>query len=146
MRFMLNAFANKNTEEGVPSDPKLGVAIGKLAEELSKAGVLLAMGGLAPSSKGARIRLSEGEVTVTDGPFAETKEIIGGAWIVRVNSKEEAIELAKRIWTIFAEVFGPSYVGEGEVREMFAWVNFEAPSHGREAIVALPACPVPEHQ
>lgn len=127
MRFMLNAFANKSSEAGAPADPMLGAAIGKLAEELSEAGVLLAMGGLAPTSKGARIHLSGGAVTVTDGPYVETKEIIGGSWIVEVKSKAEAIELAKRIRRIFAKVYGPSYVGEGEVREMFAWVNFEAP-------------------
>jgi hypothetical protein len=124
MQFMLNAFANKDMEAGVPSDTKLVAAITKLADELSKAGVLLAMGGLAPSSKGARVRLSGGKVTVTDGPFAETKEIIGGAWIVEVKTKEEAIELAKRVWQIFANVYGPSYEGEGEVREMFDWVSF----------------------
>jgi hypothetical protein len=124
MQFMLNAFANEEMETGVPSNPKLVAAITKLADELSKAGVLLAMGGLAPSSKGARVRLSGGKVTVTDGPFAETKEIIGGAWIVEVKTKEEAIELAKRVWQIFANVYGPSYEGEGEVREMFDWVSF----------------------
>jgi hypothetical protein len=61
---------------------------------------------------------------VTDGPFAETKEIIGGAWIVEVKTKEEAIELAKQVWQVFADVYGPSYEGEGEVREMFDWVSF----------------------
>jgi hypothetical protein len=124
MQFMLNAFANEEMETGVPSDPKLVAAITKLADELSKAGVLLAMGGLAPSSKGARVRLSGGKVTVTDGPFAETKEIIGGAWIVEVKTKEEAIELAKQVWQVFADVYGPCYEGEGEVREMFDWVSF----------------------
>ena len=131
MQFMLNAFANEEMESGVPSDPKLVAAITKLADELSKAGVLLAMGGLAPSSKGARVRLSGGKVTVTDGPFAETKEIIGGAWIVEVKTKEEAIELAKRVWQTFDDVYGPSYEGEGEVREMFDWFSFSqrAPGH-----------------
>jgi hypothetical protein len=125
MKFMLNAFASKDMEAGVPVDPNLVAAISELADELSKGGVLLAMGGLAPSSKGARIRLSGGKVSVTDGPFTETKEIIGGAWIVEVKTKEEAVELAKRIWRIFADVYGPSYEGEGEVREMFAWVDFK---------------------
>jgi hypothetical protein len=134
MRFMLNAFTTQNSDASVPPNPKLAPAIGKLAEELSEAGVLLAMAGLAPTSKGARIKLSGGEVTVTDGPFTETKEVIGGAWIVEVDSKEDAIDLAKRIWRIFAEVYGPSYAGEGEVRELSAWVNFEAPdqSTGQE--------------
>jgi hypothetical protein len=67
-----------------------------------------------------------GTVTVTDGPFTEAKEVIGGAWIVETNTKEEAIEIARRVWQIFADVNGPTYVGEGEVRELFGWVNLEA--------------------
>jgi hypothetical protein len=130
MQFMLNAFSNEYSEASVPPNPKLGPAIGKLVEELSEAGVLLAMAGLAATSKGARIQLSEGKVNVTDGPFTETKEVIGGAWIVEVDSKTDAIEIGKRIWRIFAEVYGPSYAGEGEVRELSAWVNFEAPDRG----------------
>jgi hypothetical protein len=119
MKFMLIANATKDSEAGVPPDPKLMAAIGKLSEELTKAGVLVGGGGLAPSSMGARLRLSGGKVTVTDGPFAEAKEIIGGYAIVEVQSKEEAIELAKRFWQIHAEVLGPSYVGGGDVRQMF---------------------------
>ena len=126
MKFMLNAFADKSSESGAPVDPALVAAIEKLALELSEAGVLLAMGGLAPTSRGARIRLSGGKVTVTDGPFTESKEIIGGAWIVDVKSKEAAIEVAKRVWQIFGEVYGPSYEGAGEVRELSGWVNVEA--------------------
>jgi hypothetical protein len=128
MQFMLNVFADQMMEAGEPADPKLAAAIGELIEELSKAGVLLAMGGLAPTSKGSRIRLSGGKVVVTDGPFIETKEVICGAWIVEVKSKEEAIELATRVWRIFADVYGATYEGSGEVREMFAWVSFD---HGR---------------
>lgn len=119
MRFMLTANANKNSEAGAPPDPKLMAAIGKLTEDMTKAGVLVGTGGLAPSSMGARIRLAGGKVTVTDGPFTEAKEIIGGYAIVQVKSKQEAIELAKRFWAIHAEVLGPSYVGGGEVRQMF---------------------------
>jgi hypothetical protein len=119
MKFMLIAYANKSSEAGVPPEPKLMAAVGKLTEELSKAGVMVGTGGLAPTSLGAHIRLLEGKVTVTDGPFPETKEVIGGYAIVDVKSKEEAIALAKRFFEIHAEIVGPSYVGEGEVRQMF---------------------------
>jgi hypothetical protein len=68
---------------------------------------------------GARLRLSGGQVTVTDGPFAETKEIIGGFGIVEVDSKEQAIELFRRLWQVHADIMGPSYEGEGEVRQLF---------------------------
>jgi hypothetical protein len=80
-------------------------------------------GGLAPSSIGARVRLSGGKVTVTDGPFTEAKEIIGGFAIVDVKSKQEAIELAKRFYQIHAEILGPSYEATGEVRQMFHGVG-----------------------
>ena len=119
MKFMLIVYANKDSEAGVPPDPKLMAAVGQLTEEMGKAGVLVGTGGLAPTSQGAHIRVSGEKVTVTDGPFAETKEVIGGYAIVEVKSKEEAIALAKRFFKIHAEILGPSYVGEGEVRQMF---------------------------
>ena len=126
MQFMLIANATKESEAGLPPDPRLMAAIGKLSQDMAKAGVLVATGGLAPSSKGARVRLGGGKVTVTDGPFTEAKEIIGGYAIVRVKSKEEAIELAKRFWQVHAEVLGPSYVGGGEIRELFDARDFGA--------------------
>jgi hypothetical protein len=126
MHFMLNVFTNERSEGGGRSNPELESRVKKLIEELSEAGVLLAMAGLAPTAKGARMRLSSGKVTVTDGPFTEAKEVIGGAWIVETNTKEEAVEIATRVWQIFRDVNGPTYVGEGEVRELFGWVNLEA--------------------
>ena len=84
-----------------------------------KAGVLLETGGLLPSSKGARVRVSGGKLTVTDGPFAETKELVGGYAIVRANSRDEAVELGKQFMAIHARVLGPSYNGECEVRQLF---------------------------
>jgi hypothetical protein len=69
----------------------------KYNEKLAKAGALIALDGLQPTSKGARIRFSGGKTTVTDGPFAESKEIIGGYWIIDVKSKEEAINWAKQV-------------------------------------------------
>ena len=119
MRFMLIAYATKESEAGALPDPRMMAAIGKLSEDMARAGVLVGMGGLAPSSMGARVRLAGGKVTVTDGPFTEAKELIGGYAIVEVKSKAEAIELARRFWELHAEVFGPSYVGGGEIRQMF---------------------------
>ena len=96
MRFMMLLKADRNTEAGKMPDEAILVARGKYNEELIKAGVLLAGEGLQPSSKGARVRFAGGRTTVVDGPFAETKELIAGFWMIQVKSKEEAIEWAKR--------------------------------------------------
>ena len=96
MRFMILLKADKTTEAGALPDEKLLAAMGKYNEELVKAGVLLAGEGLHPSSKGARVKFSGAKRTVTDGPFAETKELIAGFWMFQVKSKEEAIEWVKR--------------------------------------------------
>ena len=84
----------RSTETGVPPSAENMAAMGKLIEEMAKAGVLLATEGCQPSSKGARVRISGGNFTVTDGPFTETKEVIGGFALFQVKSKEEAIEWA----------------------------------------------------
>jgi hypothetical protein len=96
MRFMAIVKANKDSEAGVLPSKELLAAMGKFSEEMVKAGVLLAAEGLQPSSKGARVRFSGTKRTVIDGPFAETKELIGGFWLLQVKSKEEAIEWIKR--------------------------------------------------
>src|SRR6478736_462385 len=96
MRFMILVKADKNSEAGVLPDEKLLTEMGKFNEELVKAGVMLAGEGLQPSSKGARVKFSGSTRTVTDGPFAETKELIAGFWLWQVKSKEEAIEWVKR--------------------------------------------------
>ncbi|HXU64690.1 MAG TPA: YciI family protein [Polyangia bacterium] len=96
MRFMLMVRATKDSESGAQADPEMLAAMGKFNEEMVKAGVMLAGEGLQPSSKGARIRFSGGKQTVVDGPFAETKELIAGFWILQCRSKEEALEWAKR--------------------------------------------------
>lgn len=124
MKFMLIAKADKDSESGAMPSMELMTALDKSMEELTKAGKLIETGGLLPSSQGARVRLSGGRVTVTDGPFAEAKELIAGYAIVQVDSKEEAIELAKRFYEIHAEVLGPSYEAEGEVRQLFDPADF----------------------
>jgi hypothetical protein len=96
MRFMVMIRADKNTEAGVMPSEQLLTEMGKYNEELVKAGVMLAGEGLQPSSKGARVRFSGKNRTVIDGPFAETKELIAGFWLIQAKSKEEAIEWVKR--------------------------------------------------
>src|SRR4030081_3410488 len=96
MRFMILIKADKNSEAGKLPDEKLLTAMGKYNEELVKAGVMLAGEGLHPSSKGARVKFSGEKRSVIDGPFAETKELIAGFWLIQVKSKEEAIEWVKR--------------------------------------------------
>jgi hypothetical protein len=120
MRFMMIVKADKDTEAGVMPDEKLIAAMTRYNEELAKAGVLLDLAGLQRSSKGARVRFSGGKRTVVDGPFAETKELIAGYWLIQVKSKEEAIEWAKR---------APAPHGEGEeceteLRQLFELENF----------------------
>lgn len=92
MRFAVLVKATKNTEAGVLPSPELLQKMGQFNEELVKAGVMLAGEGLQDSSKGARLSFSGGKASVTDGPFAETKELIAGFWIVQAKSKEEVIE------------------------------------------------------
>ncbi len=123
MRFMMIVKANKDSEAGVMPSEALISAMGKYNEELMKAGVLLDMAGLKPTSKGARVRFSGGKPTVIDGPFTEAKELIGGYWIIQVRSREEAIEWAKRA----PAPHGPQQDSEIELRQFFEIDDF-APS------------------
>jgi hypothetical protein len=96
MRYMVIVKASKESEAGVmPTEQQL-TEMGNYNEELVKAGILLAMDGLHPSSKGARVRFSGKQRTVIDGPFSETKELVAGFWLWQVRSREEAIEWLKR--------------------------------------------------
>src|SRR5215211_4053494 len=96
MRFMVMVKATADSEAGIMPSEELLAAMGQYNEELVKAGVMLAGEGLHPSSKGARVKFSGKDRTVVDGPFAETKELIAGFWLIQVKSKEEAIEWVKR--------------------------------------------------
>ena len=125
MRYMMMVKADADYEAGAPPDPRLLAAIGKLSEDMTKAGVLLEMGGLLPSSTGARVRVAGGKLSVTDGPFAEAKELIGGYAILRANSKEDAIRLGSDFMQLHAEVLGPAYTGELEIRQLFDPSDFE---------------------
>ncbi|MEP7000220.1 MAG: YciI family protein [bacterium] len=96
MRFLLLIKANNENEQATVPGAGARTEMGKFNEELVRAGVLLAADGLQPSSKGARVTLSDDTRTVTDGPFAETKELVAGFCMIQVKSKEEAVEWAKR--------------------------------------------------
>ena len=118
MRFMILVKASKDSEAGALPDEKILTAMGKFNEELERAGVLLAGEGLQASSKGARVKFSGTKRTVIDGPFSETKELIGGFWMWQVKSKEEAIEWVKRCPNPFA---GESEI---EIRQVFETSDF----------------------
>src|SRR5204862_247545 len=120
MRFMVLVKANKDSEAGVPPDEKILTEMGKFNVELEKAGVLLAAEGLQASSKGARVKFSGAKRTVTDGPFADAKELIAGFWLRQVKSKEEAMEWARR----FPNPALNGQEGEIEVRQLFELDDF----------------------
>ena len=120
MRFLTMV---KSAENSGPPPKELMDAIAKLGEEGTKAGVLLETGGLLPSSMGARVRLAGGKVTVTDGPFTEAKELIGGYAIYEVKSKEEAIEWTSRFMQLHKEHW-KGWEGESEIRQIFNASDF----------------------
>ena len=119
MRFMVLVMATKESEGGAPPKPEEVAAMQKYNEELAKAGILLAAEGLAPASKGARVKFSGDERTVIDGPFAETKELVAGFSIIKVKSLEEAIEWVKR-----APNVSPNGEAEVEIRKLMDVEDF----------------------
>ena len=134
MRFMLMVRATADSENGSPADVEIMREMMKFNEEMVKAGVMLAGEGLHPSSKGARIRFSGNKRTVVDGPFAETKELIAGFWILQVRSREEALEWAKRCPPPFRTG------GELELRQIFEAEDFaDAPAELMEKEAELRA-------
>jgi hypothetical protein len=120
VRFMMIV---KHAEKQGPPPQQLIDAITQLAEEASKAGTLLGNGGLRPTAQGARVRLSGGQVTVTDGPFTEAKEVVGGYAQFELKSKQEAIESAIRFMELHKK-YWPGWEGETEVRQMFGPEDF----------------------
>lgn len=122
MRFMMIVKASKESEAGVMPTDELIATMTQFNEELQKAGVLVDLSGLQPSSKGFRVRFAGGKRTIVDGPFAESKELIAGYWVINVKSRQEALEWAKK-------VPAPQEQGEGEieVRQFFELDDF-APS------------------
>lgn len=116
MRFMLLMYPGEKAETGALPDPKAIDAMMKYNEELTKAGVLLGLDGLQPSAKGARVRFSGGKTVVSDGPFTEAKELLGGYWVIQVKSKEEAIAWVKRCPAAENEMI--------EIRQVFEMSDF----------------------
>jgi len=128
MRFMVIIKASPESEKaGFLPDPQLLAEMGRFNEELIKAGVVLAMDGLQPSSKGARVKFSGKSRTVVDGPFTEAKELIAGFWIWQVKSLEEAIEWVRRV-----PISGGGE-SEVEIRQIFEMEDF-APVLSEEQI------------
>jgi len=113
----------KHAEKQGPPPKELMDAIGKLAEEETKTGIMIGSGGLKSTASGARVRLSGGKVTVTDGPFTEAKEIVGGYAQFELKSKEEAVESAVRFMELHKK-YWPGWEGETEVREMYGPEGF----------------------
>src|SRR3989449_1679275 len=118
MRFMVIVKADRNSEAGETPSEQMLADMGKFNEELANAGVMLAMEGLQPSSKGARVKFGgKGQTSVIDGPFAETKELVAGFWLWKCKSKEEAIEWLKK---------APFENTEVEIRQVFEAEDFGA--------------------
>jgi hypothetical protein len=132
MWFMMIVKASDDCDARKGDSAKLPPAIRKFNDEMRKAGVLVELSRLHPSSKGARIKFSGGKRSVTDGPFAETKELIGGYWIIHVKSKEEAIEWAKRV----PVPDGEDREYEIEIRQFLEMEDF-APSEAANRAVDL---------
>ena len=128
MRFMMLVKSNQRAEAGDMPDQELIVAMGRYNEQLAKAGVLIDLAGLQPSAKGAHVKFSGGKRTLVDGPFAETKELIAGYWLIQVKSKEEALEWAMRA----PAPHGEGADGEIEIRQLFELEDF-GPSEAIDA-------------
>src|SRR5258708_5233240 len=135
MRFMMIV---KHAETQGRPPKELMDAIGKLAEQETKAGTMLGSGGLGPTALGARVRLSGGKVTVTDGPFTETNEVVGGYAEFELKSKQEAIESAVRFMELHKKHW-PGWEGETEVRQMFGPEDFRGEDCAPKAQERSPA-------
>ena len=122
MQFML--MLKGDPARNPPPTPELYAAIGKLTEEMIKSGILVQTGGMQGSSGITSVKLAGGKVSVTDGPFAESKEVTGGFAIIDVESREKAIELAREFLEIHGKIMGRSYEMESEVRQMFPATEF----------------------
>jgi len=120
MRFMVMIKANQDTEAGVMPSEEVLAAMGRYNEELVNAGVMLGGEGLHPSSRGARVHFSQGQASVVDGPFAETRELIAGYWIFQTDSLQQAIDWVKRCP---ASAIGDSEI---EIRQIFEAEDFGA--------------------
>jgi len=132
MRFMMMVKSNADSEAGkLPSD-ELTSAVMNYNTMLAKSGVLIDLNGLHPSSKGARVKFSNGKTTVTDGPFAETKELLGGYWIIRADSLEEAIAWARQVPFTGSPEMGEPEVEVRQIHEFEDFASSEAVEQAKE--------------
>jgi hypothetical protein len=113
-----NSEVGRQYEAGTLASPQLMTEMGKLMDKLRTSGKLLDVSVLVPQSKSARVRGAAGQVSVTDGPFIESKEIIGGYIMVEAESQQEVVEIGRSFMKIHVDVLGPSYEGEMEVRQL----------------------------
>jgi hypothetical protein len=118
MRYMMIVKGDENFDRSGPPPQALMEAIDKLGQEAAKAGKMISFGGLRHTADGARIRLANGKLTITDGPFTESKEVIGGFSIMNLKSKEEAIEEGRKFMELH-RIHWPQWNGETEIRAMF---------------------------
>jgi len=109
---------NADYEAGKPPPPELEAAMGELMAEWSKASAMVSAAGLRPTSQAARVRLTAGEVKVTDGPFTESKEVIGGFFVLEVEDKAAAVEMTRRFVEVHKRVLGDDFLLECEVRQL----------------------------
>jgi hypothetical protein len=123
MKFMMFVAGNENSG---PPPQALMDAIGKLGEDATQRGVMVQMGGLLPSAMGAKVRISKGKLGVTDGPFTEAKELVGGFAVFDVKSRAEAIEEARKFMELH-RVHWPQWEGVTEVRQIFDAADFAPP-------------------
>jgi hypothetical protein len=122
MQFLMLIKIANNTdyETGKPVPPELEAAMGKLIGEWSKAGAFVSAAGLKPTSKGARLRLNAGKVDVIDGPFAETKEVVGGFFILEAKNKAAVVKMTKRFVEVHRKILGKDFQLECEIRQFDA--------------------------
>ena len=118
MRYMTIVSGPENLAASGPPPAALMEAIDKLLEESARKGTMVSFGGLKPTSSGARLRITKGKIVITDGPFTESKEVIGGFSILNVASREEALEEARK-FTELHRLHWPTWEGEIEIREMY---------------------------
>jgi hypothetical protein len=132
MRFMMLV---KHAENQGPPPKELMDAIAKLSQEAVKAGTMVGSGGLAPTAQSTRVRISNGELKVIDGPFTETKEVVGGYAQFEFKSREEALEGAKRFMELHRQ-YWPGWEGETEIRQMFTEEDFAKFCKGQSGTAA----------
>ena len=118
MRYLMIVKGDENLDRSGPPPQALFEAIDKLGQEAAKSGKIVSMGGLRHTADGARVRINNGKLTITDGPFTEAKEVIGGFSIMYLASKEEAIEEARKFMELH-RIHWPQWNGETEVRAMY---------------------------